>query len=65
MMMPNQRDELLTMVKKYMISEWPALEEVQLPETTPELSAERPEGMSLAYGRMILEKCQKDRDAGL
>jgi hypothetical protein len=65
MMMPNQRDELLKMAKEYMITEWPALDEVQLPETPPELGAERPEGMSIAYWRMLLEQRQKDRDAGL
>ena len=28
MMMPNQRDELITMTKNYMITEWPALGKV-------------------------------------
>ena len=53
-MMPNQRDELITMTKNYMIIEWPALGEVQLPDLPPELDPERPEGMSIAYWRAFL-----------
>jgi hypothetical protein len=64
-MMPKQRDELLKMAKEYIITEWPALDEVQLPETPSELGAERPEGMLIAYWRMLLKQRQKDRDAGL
>jgi len=48
-MMPNQRDELITMTKNYMITEWPALGEVQLPDLPPELDPERPEGMLITY----------------
>jgi hAT family C-terminal dimerisation region len=65
MMMPNQRVEMLKMVKKYMITEWPALDEVQLPDIQPELDTERPEGMSIAFWRMLLGQRQKVYDAGM
>ena len=53
-MMPNQRNELITMTKNYMIIEWPALGEVQLPDLPPKLDPERPEGMSIIYWRAFL-----------
>jgi hypothetical protein len=34
-MMPDQRDAIVSMVKKYMITEWPALAEVQIPDLQP------------------------------
>jgi hypothetical protein len=49
MMMPNQRDELIIITKNYMITEWPALSKVQLPDLPPELDPERPEGMLITY----------------
>jgi hypothetical protein len=47
-MMPNQRDELLTIVKNYMTIEWLALAKVQLHDTPPKENTKRLDGMSIA-----------------
>lgn len=64
-MMPDQRDAIVSMVKKYMISEWLALAEVQIPDLQPVPFVERPDGMSIAHYKAIQNKHTRDREAGL
>jgi hypothetical protein len=64
-MMPDQRDAIVSMVKKYMITEWPALAEVQILGLQPEPFIERPNGMSIAHWKAIQNKHARDREAGL
>ncbi|KAH8589123.1 ribonuclease H-like domain-containing protein, partial [Bisporella sp. PMI_857] len=64
-MMPGQCDTIISMVKKYMITEWPALAEVQIPDLQPVPFIERPDGMSIAHWKAIQNKHARDREAGL
>ena len=63
--MPNQHDKLITMTKNYMITEWPALSEVQLLDLPPKLDPKQLEGMLIAYWRVFLAQRQRDHNTGL
>ena len=64
-MMPDQRDATVCIVKRYMITEWPALAEVQIPDLQPVPFIERPDGTSIAHLKAIQNKHARNRGAGL
>ena len=52
-MMPDRSDAVLSMVKKYMTTEWPSVAEIKTPDLQALVSIERPDGVSIAHWKAI------------
>ncbi len=52
-MIPEKSEEILRMVKKYMMTKWPSLVEINILDLQPEPSTEQPDGVSIIHWKAI------------